>query len=98
MARRNSEFQTIRSEGGLLPADLLRRVLDRQLEGREYIVGEYSIADMAIYPWAAGYSRLELDIAPFPNVTAWLARVAARPATIRAYEKGDAAIDAFVKG
>lgn len=73
-------------------------VLERQLEGREYVVGEYSIADMAIYPWAAGYTRLELDIAPFPNVTAWLARVAARPATIRAYEKGDAAIDAFVKG
>lgn len=55
-------------------------VLDRRLSDRDYIVGEYSIADMAIWPWASLWEGQEQDIARFPNLAAWLDRVGARPA------------------
>ncbi|HWU70581.1 MAG TPA: glutathione binding-like protein [Pseudoxanthomonas sp.] len=61
-------------------------VLDRRLEGREFIAGdEYSIADMASYPWINPYTKVPLDLAPFANVRRWQAMIAARPATQRAY-------------
>ncbi len=61
-------------------------VLDRRLEGREFIAGdEYSIADMASYPWINPYTKVPLDLAPFANVRRWQATIAARPATQRAY-------------
>lgn len=55
-------------------------VLDRRLAGRDYVAGDYSIADMAIYPWALGWEGQQQDIAKFPNMAAWLERVGARPA------------------
>lgn len=55
-------------------------VLNRRLAGRDYVAGDYSIADMAIYPWAMGWKGQEQDIADFPNMAAWLERVGARPA------------------
>ena len=60
-------------------------VLDRQLAGREYVAGDYSIADMAIYPWAKGWEAQQQRIEEFPQMRAWLARMAARPAVQRAY-------------
>lgn len=54
-------------------------VLDRRLDGREYVAGDYSIADMAIWPWAMGWKNQEQDIGRFPNMAAWLERVGARP-------------------
>lgn len=61
-------------------------VLDKRLEGREFIAGdEYSIADMASYPWINPYTKVPLDLAPFANVRRWRAAIAARPATQRAY-------------
>lgn len=60
-------------------------VLERQLEGRDYVAGEYSIADMAIYPWATLWEGQKQRIEDFPNMAAWLARIAARPAVQRAY-------------
>ncbi len=61
-------------------------VLDRRLEGREFIAGdEYSIADMASYPWINPYTKVPLDLAPFANIRRWQATIAARPATQRAY-------------
>lgn len=75
-------------------AQRLYGVLERQLQGRDNVAGEYSIADIAIYPWAKSHERLKLDMTPFPNVSAWLTRVAERPATQRAYEKGNAAVEA----
>lgn len=60
-------------------------VLDRQLEGRDYVAAEYSIADMAIYPWAKAWEGQKQDIADFPNMAAWLERMAGRPAVQRAY-------------
>ena len=62
-------------------------VLNKQLEGKEYIAGEYSIADMASYPWIVPYERQQQKLEDFPNLQAWFARMAARPAVQRAYAK-----------
>ncbi len=64
-------------------------VLDERLEGHAFVAGDYSIADMAIFPWVRlGPSRYNVDPAEFPNVTAWLDRIAARPAVVRALAAG----------
>ncbi|MBJ6979069.1 glutathione S-transferase N-terminal domain-containing protein [Luteimonas sp. MC1895] len=60
-------------------------VLERRLAGRAFIAGDYSIADMAAYPWINVYDRAPLDLASFPEVRRWQAAIAARPATQRAY-------------
>lgn len=62
-------------------------VLDRQLDGKEYIAGEYSIADMACYPWVLLYKHQQQNIEDFPNLQTWLERIRERPAVIRAYEQ-----------
>ncbi len=67
----------------------LYAVLDRRLAGRDYVAGEYSIADMAIFPWAKHWERQGQEIAQFPNMATWLERMAARPAVQRAYEIAD---------
>ncbi|OLU33268.1 thiol:disulfide oxidoreductase [Pseudomonas sp. PA15(2017)] len=65
-------------------------VLDRQLERREYVAGDYSIADMAIYPWAKGWELQRQRLEDFPNMAAWLARMGKRPAVQRAYQVAEA--------
>ena len=55
-------------------------VLNKRLADREYVAGFYSIADMAIWPWASLWEGQHQDIAQFPNLAAWLERVGARPA------------------
>lgn len=61
-------------------------VLDRRLQGRPFIVGDdYTIADMAAYPWIDVYDRAPIDLGPFPEVRRWHASIAERPATQRAY-------------
>lgn len=61
-------------------------VLDRRLAGRSFIAGEeYTIADMAAYPWINPYTRAPLDLEPYPELRRWHAAIAARPATHRAY-------------
>ena len=67
-------------------AERLLGVLDTQLEGRAFIAGDdYSIADMASYPWISPYDKAPLDLAPFANVQRWQAAIRERPATKRAY-------------
>ena len=67
-------------------AQRLLGVLDTRLAGREFIAGgEYSIADMAAYPWINAYERAPLDLEPYPELRRWQAAIAARPATQRAY-------------
>lgn len=63
-------------------------VLDRRLEGRDFLAGEYSIADMACYPWVVPHERQGQRIEEFPRLKAWLERIAARPAVVRAYAIG----------
>ncbi|MDX2096890.1 MAG: glutathione S-transferase N-terminal domain-containing protein [Leptolyngbyaceae cyanobacterium bins.59] len=65
-------------------------VLNKQLEGRDFIAGAYSIADMACYPWIVPYERQQQNLADFPNLQRWFAVMGDRPAVIRAYEKGEA--------
>lgn len=55
-------------------------VMDRRLAEREYLAGDYSIADMACYPWTTGWKQQGQDIEQFPNLKAWQARMAAREA------------------
>jgi GSH-dependent disulfide-bond oxidoreductase len=55
-------------------------VLDRQLASHEYIAGEYSIADMALWPWVSGYEWSGISIEEFASLQRWLALVGARPA------------------
>src|SRR3954447_4692903 len=61
-------------------------VLNKKLAGRDYIAGDYSIADMASYPWIVPYERQGQKIEDFPNLKRWFETIKARPATIRAYE------------
>ncbi|MBM7060493.1 glutathione S-transferase N-terminal domain-containing protein [Pseudomonas sp. UL073] len=61
-------------------------VLDKRLADRAFVAGEqYSIADMAIYPWIVPHQWQEQDLADFPNIQRWFAAIQARPATVRAY-------------
>ena len=53
-------------------------VLDKQLAGKDYVCGEFSIADMAIWSWATLWERQEQDIANFPNMAKWLERCETR--------------------
>lgn len=58
-------------------------VLDRRLDGRDFVAGEYSIADIASYPWVKIAGVFDQDMSNFSRVQAWLDRVAARPAVQR---------------
>jgi GSH-dependent disulfide-bond oxidoreductase len=65
-------------------------VLDRQLEGREFTAGGYSIADMASYPWIVPWKAHGQRLDDHPNLKRWFEAIRQRPATVRAYEKGHA--------
>jgi GST-like protein len=64
----------------------LYQVLDNRLADREYIAGDYSIADMASYPWIVPHKRQDQDLTRFPNLARWFEAIRARPAVVRAYE------------
>jgi GST-like protein len=59
-------------------------VLDGHLAGSEFMHGDYSIADMAIYPWTARYDWQGVALEEFPNVKRWFEAVGARPAVAKA--------------
>jgi GST-like protein len=63
-------------------------VLNNQLSGRQFIAGEYSIADMAAYPWIVPHQAQGQNLEDFPHVKRWFDAIAARPATARAYARG----------
>ncbi len=62
-------------------------VLDKRLADRPFLAGEYSIADMASYPWIVPYKAQEQKLEDFPNLKRWFEAIAARPATVAAYAK-----------
>jgi len=64
-------------------AGRLYRVLDKRLGDHEFLAGEYSIADIATYPWLQSYERQGQDINEFPNLKRWFDTIEARPAVRR---------------
>ncbi|ANI52993.1 UNVERIFIED_ORG: GST-like protein [Pseudomonas fluorescens] len=61
-------------------------VLDKQLANNEFVAGsEYSIADMAIYPWIVSHKWQSQNLEDFPNVQRWFNHIKDRPATVKAY-------------
>lgn len=64
-------------------------VLNKRLEGREFIVGAYGIADIACYPWVNSHERQKQDLNDFPHLKAWYERIKAMPSTQRAYAQGE---------
>ena len=61
-------------------------MLDKSLADREFVAGDYSIADMASYPWIVPYERQGQRLDDFPNLKRWFETIRARPAVERAYE------------
>jgi GST-like protein len=77
LARFNSEAQR------------LLRVMNKQLEGKDFLCGDqFTIADIACYPWIRGWKWSKVDITPHDNVVAWVERVRARPAVERGLAYG----------
>ncbi len=67
-------------------AKRLYGVMDRRLGEEAYFAGDYSIADMAIFPWTRSHAGQGIDLADFPNVKRWFDEIAARPAVQRAVQ------------
>jgi GST-like protein len=63
-------------------------VLNKQLEGKDYIIGDYTIADMACIGWARGWERQQMDLAEFPHVGRWIDTMMARPAVEKGFAVG----------
>jgi len=78
---RDYGFQRYRGE-----YDRNLRVLENRLEGRDYLLGDYSIADMLAFPWAFIAKPLGASLDDFPRVADWRARIKARPAVRRAID------------
>ncbi len=70
-------------------ASRLYAVLDNQLTDRSFVCDEYSIADMACYPWVTRHERHQIDLSAFPNVKRWFVEMGQRPAVVAAYQEAD---------
>ena len=62
--------------------------MNNVLESREYLAGNYSIADMASFPWVTAYKRYEVDLDSFSNVRRWFDDIKNRPAVRRGIDVG----------
>lgn len=96
MAGQNHHFNTYAPEKLPYAVDRYVRetarlygVLNKQLAGGEFIAGEYSIADMACYPWIVPHERQGQNLDDFPHLRRWFDAIAGRPATQRAYALAD---------
>ena len=61
-------------------------VLERRLSEEQYLAGNYSIADIATWPWIARYPRQRMNLNDYPNLMRWYKEIAARPAVQRGYD------------
>ena len=68
--------------------DRLLGVMDNILEKRSYLAGDYSIADMASFPWVTAYKRYEVDLDKFINVRRWFDEIKQRPAVRKGIDVG----------
>ena len=64
----------------------LYRVLDARLAGRDFIADEYSVADIAAWPWISRFEWQTIDLAEYPNVMRWYLAIADRPAVQKGYQ------------
>ena len=71
----------------------LYTVLEKRLSGRDFVAGEYSIADIAIVAWVFRHQRHEIDLAHYPQVRSWYERLLARSAVQRGFEAGRSLIE-----
>ena len=71
----------------VMETNRLYGVLNKRLSARDYVAGAYSIADMACYPWIVPFERQQQSLGDFPHLKRWFESIAARPATVRAYER-----------
>ena len=78
-----SEYAEARYGG---EARRLYGLLDKRLEGRDFMLSEYSIVDMATWPWASRFEWQQIDLSEFPNVRDWYLRIADRPAVQKGYD------------
>jgi GSH-dependent disulfide-bond oxidoreductase len=62
-------------------------VLNKRLADRAFIAGDYSIADIAAYPWIVPHQRQGQSLEDFPHLNRWFEAIRSRPATVRAYDK-----------
>lgn len=92
MAGQNHHFGTYAPEKIAYAIDRYERetarlygVLNKRLADREFIAGDYSIADMASYPWIVPYERQNQNLDDFPHLKRWFNAIESRPATQRAY-------------
>lgn len=87
------------NDDGGLPEAIMQRyrnrlarhcaILDRQLDGREFLAGEYSIADVALYPWTLVLEDMaEISLADYPRLNNWARTIGDRPTTRRMSESG----------
>lgn len=67
-------------------ATRLYKVVDKQLAQRDYLAGEHSIADIAVFPWLRGYERQGQKLEDYPNLKRWYEAIKARPAVQRGIE------------
>ncbi len=67
----------------------LYAVLNKRLADREFVAGDYSIADIAAYPWIVHHESQSQKLEDFPHLQRWFATIQARPATSRAYAKAE---------
>lgn len=67
----------------------LYRVLDGALQDREWVAGDYTIADMAIYPWVVEHELQRQPLTQYPHIARWFAAMQARPAVQRAYARAE---------
>jgi GST-like protein len=74
-------------------AKRLYGVLDRLLAGQDFMCGDYSIVDIATFPWIARFAWQKIDLKDFPNVRRWYQVMAARPAVIKGYKVPDASAE-----
>ena len=68
--------------------DRLLGVMNMVLEENEYLAGEYSIADMASFPWVTAYKRYEVDLDSFKNVRRWFDKIKSRPSVRKGMDVG----------
>jgi GST-like protein len=81
--RDKSEYAT---ERYVREARRIYGVLDRRLDGRDFLVDDYTIADIATWPWISRYEWQGIDWADYPNLERWYRSIAARPAVQRGYD------------